>query len=186
VQPVLFADVVMRTPRNRHHSVPLNRWIPTRPVPMLSDHWLQGYPCFCTLVPRASTFKLLATGCYRHADTLRPIPFDSPRRVDSNVTLSDSGRHLPTEVSPFFSLPTSIAIRTLETYTICFPSTGGFQRTLSDAVRPLVEGLSIHLYLSSPDKYFQIVGYCVLQAGGHFETYTIQFPSASGLQCKPS
>ena len=51
-----------------------------------------------------------------------------------------------------------------------------------DAVRPLVESLCIHLYLSSPGKYFQIVGYWVLQACGRFEAYIIRFPSTSGLQ----
>ena len=51
--------------------------------------------------------------------------------------------------------------------------------TLSE---PLVEMLSKPLYLSSPGKYFQIVGYWVLQAYGHSETYTIRFPSARGIQ----
>ena len=51
-----------------------------------------------------------------------------------------------------------------------------------DSVRPLVEGLSILLYFGSPGKYFLIVGYWGLQACGHFETYTIQFPSPSGFQ----
>jgi len=81
---------------------------------MLSDHWLKGYPFFCTLVPRASTFKLLATGCYRHVDTYIPTPFDSPRRADFNETLPDPGGHLPAEVSAFFTLPTSIAMWTLQ------------------------------------------------------------------------
>ena len=51
-----------------------------------------------------------------------------------------------------------------------------------DAVRPLVEWLCIPLYLSSSGKYFQIVGYWVLQACGRFEAYTMRFPSTSGLQ----
>jgi len=51
-----------------------------------------------------------------------------------------------------------------------------------DAVRPLVVELSKHLYLSSPRKYIQIVGYWVLQACGRFETYTIRFPSTGGFQ----
>jgi len=55
-----------------------------------------------------------------------------------------------------------------------------------DAVRPLAEWLYILLYLCSPRKYFQIVGYWVLQACGRFEAYTIRFPSASGLQCDAS
>ena len=105
----------MRTVRNLYHSIPLDQRIPTHPVPMQSDHWLNGYAYFCTWVPRASTFKLLATGCYRHADASRPLPFDSRRRADSNETLPDSGRHLPSEVTAFFILLTSIAMRTLQT-----------------------------------------------------------------------
>jgi len=42
--------------------------------------------------------------------------------------------------------------------------------------------LSKRLYLSSPGKYFQIVGYWVLQACGHSETYTIRDASARGIQ----
>ena len=103
----------MRTLRNLCHSISLDQRIPTHPVPMLSDHWLNGYTYFCTRVPRASTFKLLATGCYRHADASRPIPFDSPQRAESNETLPDSGGHLPPEISAFFILLTSIAMRTL-------------------------------------------------------------------------
>jgi len=103
----------MRTLRNIHHSIPLNRRIPTHPVLTLSDGWLNHYPYFCAFVPRVSTFKLLATGCYSHADTSKPIPFNSPRRADSNETLPGSGGHLPTEVSAFVSLLTSIAMWTL-------------------------------------------------------------------------
>jgi len=69
----------MQTLRNLYYSIPLDRRIPTQPVPMLSDPWLNGYAYLCTLVLGVSTFKLLATECYRHADTARPIQFDSPR-----------------------------------------------------------------------------------------------------------
>jgi len=108
---ILLTWIAMQTLRNLYHSIPLDRRIPTHTVPMLSDHWLNGYAYLCTWVPRASTFKLLATGCYRHADALGPIPFDSPRLADSNETLPDSGGHLPAEVSPSFSLLTPIALR---------------------------------------------------------------------------
>ena len=104
----------MQTLRNLYHSIPPKRRIPTHPVPMLSDHWLQGYPFFCNSVPRVSIFKLLATECYRHADTSRPIPFDSPRRADSNETLPDSGGHLLAEISAFFIQLTALAMRTLQ------------------------------------------------------------------------
>ena len=164
---------------------------------------------------------MLATGCYRHADTSKPIPFDSPRRADSNETLPDSGGHLPAEVSALFTLRTSIAMRTLRNLyhstplgertpmrrfptlaDICLfhpadpyshadaskpilfdsPRPADSNAPCPDAVRPLAKWLYILLYLSSPGKYFPIVGYWVLQACGRFEAYTIRFPSASGLQ----
>jgi len=91
----------------------LDRRIPTHPVPMLSDGWLKYYPNLCTCIPPASTFKLSATGCYRHVDASRPIPFDSPRQPDCNETLPDSGGHLLAVVSALFTLLTSIAMWTL-------------------------------------------------------------------------
>jgi len=110
---IQLTAIATGTLRNLYHSIPLVRRIPTDPVPMLSDHWLNGYAYVCTSVPRASTFKLLATGCYRHADTSRPIPFDSPRRADSNEPLPDPSRHLSAEVSAISILLASIAMRTL-------------------------------------------------------------------------
>jgi len=109
----LLTSIALRTLQNLYQSIPLDRRITTPPVPMLSDHWLNGYAYFCPCVPQVSTFKFLATGCYRHADASRPIPFDSPRRADSNETLPDSGGHLPAEVSALFILLTSIAMRIL-------------------------------------------------------------------------
>jgi len=110
---ILLTAIAMRTLRNLHHSIPLDRRIPTDPVPILSDRWLKSYPPICTSVPHVSIFKLFATECYRHADASRPIPFDSPRRADSNQTLPDSGGHLPSEISAFFILLTAIAMWTL-------------------------------------------------------------------------
>jgi len=106
-------SIAIRMLRDLQHSIPLHWRVPTHPVPMLSDRWLNSYAYFCTRVPRASSFKLLATECYRHADTSRPILFDSPRQADSNDTLPDSGGHLPGEVSTIFFRPTSIAMQTL-------------------------------------------------------------------------
>jgi len=109
----LLTTIAMRTLRNLHHSIPLYLQIPTHPVRTLSDHWLNGYPYLGTLVVRVNAFKLLATVGYRHADASGPIPFDSPRRADSNETLPDSARHLPSEISAFFILLTAIAMRRL-------------------------------------------------------------------------
>jgi len=109
----LLTFIAMRRLQDRYHSIALDRRTPTHPVPILSDSWLNHYAYFCTQVLPADTCKLLATGCYRHADASKPILFDSPRRADSNGTLPDSGGHLPAEVSAFFILLTSIAMRTL-------------------------------------------------------------------------
>ena len=110
---IQLTAIAMRTLRNLYHSIPLDRRIPTNPVPMLSDHWLKSYPPICTWVPQASIFKLFATECYRDADASSPIPFDSPRRADPNETLPDTAGHLPAEISAFFILPTAIAMWTL-------------------------------------------------------------------------
>jgi len=110
---ILLTSVAMWTLRKLCHSISLDRRIPTHPVPMLSVHWLNGYAYYCTLVHWVSTFKLLATECYRHADTSSPIPFNSPRRADSNETLPNSGGHQHPELSAFFILLTSIAMWTL-------------------------------------------------------------------------
>jgi len=91
---ILLTSIAMRMLRNLYHSIPLDRRIPTHPVPMLSDRWLKSYPTLCTCVPRASTFKLLATEGYRHADTSRPIPFDSPRQAEFNSLCPDAVRPL--------------------------------------------------------------------------------------------
>jgi len=90
----VLTSIAMRTLRDLYHSIPLDRRIPTHPVPTMSDRWLKCYPNLFTCVPRESTFKLLATGCYRHADASRPIPFDSPRRADSNAPCPDDVRPL--------------------------------------------------------------------------------------------
>jgi len=110
---IVLTAIAKRTLRNLYHSIPLDRRIPTHPVPMLSDRWFKGYPNICTFVLWASTFKSLATECYRHADASRPIPFDSPRPADSSEPLPDSGGYLPPEISALFILLTSIAMRTL-------------------------------------------------------------------------
>ena len=111
----------MRTLRDLYHLIPLAEPNSTYSVPTLSDHSLKGYPFFCTLVPRPSTFKVLATRCYRHENTQRRIRFDSPQPADSNETLPDSARHLPSEISAFFILLTAITMRTLRNLSHSIP-----------------------------------------------------------------
>jgi len=106
----LVTSIAMQRLRDPNPSIPLDRRIPMHPDPMVSDCWLKRYPFFCTLVPQASTFKLLATECYRHADTSRPIQFNPSRQANSNATLPDPSEHLPAEESGLSSLLTSIAI----------------------------------------------------------------------------
>jgi len=112
----LLTSIAMQTLRDLYDSIPLAEQNSTHSVPTLSDHWLKGYPYLCTLVPWASTFKLLALECYRHADTSRRIPFNSPCRAVSNETLPNSDGHWPTEVSASFSLltfPVMLMLRNL-------------------------------------------------------------------------
>jgi len=133
---LLLTSMAMSTLRELYLSIPLDRRIPTHPVSTLSDHWLQGYPFFCTCVPRVSIFKLLATECYRHADASGPIPLNSPRRADSNETLPDSAAHVPAEISAFFIQLTAIARRTLRNLYQSIPLDRGIRTnpvpTLSD------------------------------------------------------
>ena len=84
--------------------------VPTHSVPMLANHRLKDYSYFCPFVLRASTFRLTDTESYWHGNASKPILFISPRGADSNRTHSDSGGHLPSELSALFSLLTFIAI----------------------------------------------------------------------------
>jgi len=117
----LLSATGMRRLRDLYHLIPLAERNPTHSVQTLSDHGLKGYPFFCTLVPRVSTLKVLATRCYRHEDTQRLIPLDSPRRADSNEALPNSAGRLPSEICSFFILLTDIAMRTLRSLYYSIP-----------------------------------------------------------------
>jgi len=86
----LLMSIAMQTLRKLYHAIPLDRRNPTHPVPLLSDHWLKGDPYLSNCVPRARTFQLLATECYRHAGSSRPILFDSPHRAESIAPCPDA------------------------------------------------------------------------------------------------
>lgn len=81
----LLSWIAMPTLRNLYHLIALAKRNPTYVVPTQSNLQLIGYQYFCTLVPQASTVRLMATVCYRYVDALRPIPFNSPHQVDPNV-----------------------------------------------------------------------------------------------------
>ena len=71
VQPFFFADVTatgMQILQVLYLSILLTKRNPTHSVPTLSNYWFKGYPYLCTLVPQASSFKLLATQCYTFLD----------------------------------------------------------------------------------------------------------------------
>jgi len=157
--------------RNIYHLIPLNWRIPTHPVLVLSNNWLKSYQYFCTLVPWASMFKLWTPKCYKHADTLRHIRFNFPCWADSNETLSDSGRYLPAEVSPFFSLQTSIAMLNL--------------RNLYHLIS-LGEWTPMRPFLTLADicplRYQPFCPFWPLQPCRCFETYTIWFSSTGRFQ----
>ena len=180
---------------------------------------------------------LLPADIHSHADSSKPIPFDSSCQAGCNASCPDAVRQLVDGLSIhlYFGSPGKYiqidgswvlqACGHFKTYSVQFPAPSGFQwdpsrlwRTLArwgmslflpadiyshpdslkpipfdpsrqvdsnascpDAVQPLAEELSIPLYYCSLGTYFQIVGYGGLQACGRFETYTIGFPSASGL-----
>jgi len=59
----VLTSTAMQKLQSLHNSIPLDRRILTHPVQMQSDLRLTSYPYLCTLVPPATTFKLLATEC---------------------------------------------------------------------------------------------------------------------------
>jgi len=124
---------------NLYNASRLNRPIPTHAVQMHSDHWLKGYGYLSTSVLRVTTFKLLATECYRHVDTPRSIPFNSPSRPESKALSPDAVRPLAEGLSIllYFSSPGKYfqivgywglqPCGHFETYTNKFPSASGLE-----------------------------------------------------------
>ena len=127
----LLGATGMRTLRGLYHSIPLGERTPMRPFPTPAD--------ICPL----RYLPLHPADLYSHADTSKPIPFDSPRPADSNgpcpnavrplvewlclpLYLSSPGKHF--SIVGYWVLQ---ACERFEAYTIQFPLPRGIQRTLS-------------------------------------------------------
>jgi len=100
----LLTSTAIRTLRNLHNSISLNRQILKHPVITLSNNLVTGYAYFSTFFHRASTFKLLATECYRHWYPSSHIPFNSPYRAHSNPSCPGPDRGLVLKLSPLLYL----------------------------------------------------------------------------------
>jgi len=76
----LLGATGMRTLRGLYHSIRLGERTPMRPFPTLAD--------ICPL----RYLPLHPADLYSHADTSKPISFDSPRPADSNGPCPDAVR----------------------------------------------------------------------------------------------
>ena len=121
---------------------------------------------FCRTFALRDICLFHTTDCYSHADSPKPVPFDSPRRVDSDVTLPDSGGHLPREVSAFFTLLTSIAMWTLRELYYSIPlaewNSTHSVRTLSDRWFPGYRYFCTLVLRASTFKLLATEYYCFL------------------------
>jgi len=75
--------------------------------PTRSHRWPWSYPLVCTFVHRASTNRLFAAECYKHATASSLIPLNSSRRAGSNELSPGSGAPLAGELSPSLTLLTA-------------------------------------------------------------------------------
>ena len=78
--------------------------------PTRSDRWWWSYLLVSTFVSQASTFRLFAAECYKHAIASWLIPLNSSRRAESNGLSPGSGARLAGKLSPFLSLLTAIGM----------------------------------------------------------------------------
>ena len=97
----------MPPPRALYHSIRLVRRIQMVRFPTRSDRWWWSYHLVCTLVPRASTFRLFAVEGYKHATASGLIPLNSSHQAESNEPSPGSGAPLAGELSPFLTLLTA-------------------------------------------------------------------------------
>jgi len=72
-----------------------------------SDCWWWSYPLVCTFVHRASTYRLFAAECYKHATASSLIPLNSSCRDGSNELSPGTGVPLAGELSPSLTLLTA-------------------------------------------------------------------------------
>jgi len=91
-------------PRALHHSIRLARRIQMVHLLTRSDRWWWSCLLVCTFVHRASTYRLFAAECYKHATASSLIPLNSSCRAESNELSPGSGAPLAGELSPLLTL----------------------------------------------------------------------------------
>jgi len=101
----------MPPPRALYHSICLVRRIQMVRFTTRSDRWWWSYLLVCTFVHRASTYRLFAAECYKHATALSLIPLSSSCRAESNGLSPGSGAPLDGELSPVLTLLTATGMR---------------------------------------------------------------------------
>jgi len=97
----------MPPPRALYHSVRLVRRIQMVRCTTRSDRWWWSYLLVCTFVHWASTYRLFAAECYKHATAWGLIPLNSSCRAESNGLSPGSGAPLAGELSALLTLLTA-------------------------------------------------------------------------------
>ena len=102
----LLTATGMPPPRALYHSIRLVRRIRMVHVTTRSDRWWWSYLLVCTFDHRASTYRLFAAECYKHATPASRIPLNSSCRAQSNELSPGTGIPLAGELSPSLTLLT--------------------------------------------------------------------------------
>ena len=97
----------MPPPQALYNSIRLVRWIQMVRFATLSHPWWWSYHLVCTFVHRASTYRLFAAECSKHATASNLIPLNFSRRAESNEQSPGPGPPLAGELSPFLTLLTA-------------------------------------------------------------------------------
>ena len=103
--------------RTFYHSIRLVRRIQKVRFLTRSDPWWWSYLLVCSIVVRASTCRLFAAECYKHARASRLIPLNSSRRAESNGVSPGSGARLAGDQLVFLSLLTATGMPQLRSFT---------------------------------------------------------------------